>query len=44
LKSQLEAAKQQALTSQLQDATKSPSATPEGGGGGAGGSGGNKKD
>jgi hypothetical protein len=33
LKSELEAAKQQALTSQLQDATKSPTATPEGGGG-----------
>jgi hypothetical protein len=39
LKSELEAAKQQALTSQLQDATKSPTATPESGGGGGGGKG-----
>jgi len=38
LKSELEAAKQQALTSQIQDATESPTATPEAGGGG-----GNKK-
>jgi hypothetical protein len=36
LKSELEAAKQQALTSQLQDATKSPTASPEPGGSGEG--------
>jgi hypothetical protein len=39
LKSQLESAKQQAVASQVQDATESPTATPEGGGG----SGKNKK-
>ena len=34
LKSELEAAKQQALSSQIQDATKSPTAAPEAGSGG----------
>jgi hypothetical protein len=34
LKADLEAAKQQALTSQIQDATESPAATPEAGSGG----------
>jgi hypothetical protein len=34
LKSQLESAKQQAVASQVQDATQSPTATPEAGGGG----------
>jgi hypothetical protein len=34
LKSELEAAKQQALATQVQDATESPTATPEAGGGG----------
>jgi hypothetical protein len=38
LKSQLESAKQQALTSQIEDATQAPTATP-----GAGGGSGNKK-
>ena len=33
LKSELEAAKQQAVTSQLEDATQAPTATPEAGGG-----------
>jgi hypothetical protein len=36
LKSELEAAKQQALQSQIQDATASPTATPKAGGGGGG--------
>jgi hypothetical protein len=36
LKSELEAAKQQALQSQIQDATQSPTATPKAGGGGGG--------
>jgi hypothetical protein len=36
LKSELEQAKQQALTTQLQDSVESPTATPEGGGGGSG--------
>lgn len=44
LKSELEAAKQQALTSQLQDATKAPTATPEAGGGSGGSKGKNKSE
>jgi hypothetical protein len=45
LKSELESAKQQALTSQIQDSVEAPTATPgSGGGGGGGGGSGNNGD